>query len=264
MLARVVIAASVLAPVLLLLGYHFPRTREGWLNFAVMAVLNNIVPFGLIFFAQTRIPSGLAAVLNAATPLSALLVGRIFAGDALPWNKIVGIGLGMSGVAVLIGPEMHPGGTGELIGMLAVLLATLAYGFSGLWGRRLKAYPPLVSAATQLACSSVLLLPIVAATDRFWALPWPSNPVILSVVALAILSTALAYVIFFRIMASAGSNSVMLVTLLIPFSSIALGAAYLGERLSTQQLIGAAIIGSGLLLIDGRVIGITPPLPARS
>lgn len=83
-LARVVIAASVLAPVLLLLGYHFPRTREGWLNFAVMAVLNNIVPFGLIFFAQTRIPSGLAAVLNAATPLSALLVGRIFAGDALP------------------------------------------------------------------------------------------------------------------------------------------------------------------------------------
>ena len=257
-LARCAIAAAVLVPIVLALGMRLPRTWLGWRDFAIMAVINNIIPFALIFYGQTLIPSGIAAVLNGLAPLAALIVARIFAGEAIPGHKIAGILLGIAGIAILIGPEFRPGGTRQLVGMAAVVLAAISYGFSGLWSRRLKAYSPAVSSAAQMLCSGLLLIPIAGFADRFWTRPLPSRPVLAAVVALALLSTALAYVIFFRIIASAGATNAMLVTLLIPFSSIALGAAFLGETLTGLQIAGALVIGTGLLVIDGRLLGVAP------
>jgi drug/metabolite transporter (DMT)-like permease len=258
-LMRCVIAALVLAPVLWLLGYTFPNTREGWHDFVIMAILNNVIPFGLIFYGQKIIPSGLAAVLNATTPLMSLLVVRFIAGEAWSANKLPGVLIGLAGVGVLVGPEAFGGATlGNALGMLACLGATIAYGVSGLWSRRLKAYPALVSAASQMICSALLLIPIAGVSDRFWTIGMPSHTVLLAIVALGVLSTALAYILFFEIIRRAGALNAMLVTLLIPFTSITLGALYLGETLSTRQFAGAAIIGLSLLVIDGRLFGVKP------
>lgn len=258
-LVRCVIAALALAPVLALLGFTFPRTREGWRDFAVMAILNNIIPFGLIFYGQKVIPSGLAAVLNATTPLMSLLVTRLATGERWTANKLGGVLIGIAGVGVLVGPAAFGGATSaSLLGMLACLVATLSYGVSGLWSRRLTGYAAPVSAASQMICSSLLLIPIAGAVDRFWELALPTGPVLAAIVALGILSTAVAYVLFFEIIRSAGPLNAMLVTLLVPFTSITLGALLLGEALTPRQFLGAGIIGVSLLVIDGRLFGLKP------
>lgn len=263
-LTRCVIAVAVLAPPLLLLGFEFPKTRAKWRDYAVMAILNNVLPFTMIFYAQRHIPGGLASVLNATTPLMSLLVLRFIAGEPLTANKLAGVLIGLAGVAILIGPSAFAGTSIEAVAsMIVCLLATIFYGLSGLWGRRLTGYAAPVSAASQLTCSMLILLPIAAVVDRFWTLPMPSRPVILAVLGLSILSTALAYILFFRILASAGALNVMLVTLLVPFTSIALGVLVLGETLLMHQIIGALVIGVSLLVIDGRLFGITQT-PARS
>jgi drug/metabolite transporter (DMT)-like permease len=256
---RCLIAALALTPILYALGFVFPSTRAGWRDFVVMSVLNNIIPFGLIFYAQTVVPSGLAAVLNATTPLMSLLVLRFAAGEPLTTNKSAGVLIGLAGVAILVGPNaLGTASRASAFGMLAILAATLSYGFSGLWGRRLKNIAPPVSAASQLICSTLLMLPIAGFADRFWHLPMPAPAVLTAIIGLGVLSTALAYILFFTIMQSAGALNVMLVTLLIPFTSIALGALYLGESLNAHQIAGALTIGLSLLVIDGRLFGVKP------
>ncbi len=256
-LLRCVIATVALVPLLLLFGYRFPDTRGGWRDFAIMSILNNIIPFALIFYGQQVIPSGLAAVLNATTPLTSLLVTRLIAGETWSANKLPGILIGLVGVAVLVGPDAFGGATlANALAMLACLAATISYGLSGLWSRRLTSYSAPVSAASQMLCSTLLLLPIAGAVDRVWTIGMPSQAVMLAVLALGLLSTALAYILFFEIIRNAGALNAMLVTLLVPFTSITLGALYLGEALSTRQFAGAAIIGLSLLVIDGRLFGI--------
>lgn len=258
-LTRCVIAATALIPILLLLGFTFPSGRTAWRDFAGMAVLNNIIPFTLIFYGQKVVPSGIAAVFNATTPLMSLLVMRFVAGEGWTANKLSGVLIGLTGVAILVGLDALSGTSVAMAaGMLAILGGALSYGFSGLWGRRLKTYPAPISAASQLLCSSILMLPIAAVSDRFWTLPMPSQGALLAILALGILSTAIAYILFFEIMRSAGALNVMLVTLLIPFTSIALGALYLGETLSARQMAGATVIGLSLLVIDGRLFGVKP------
>jgi drug/metabolite transporter (DMT)-like permease len=259
-LVRCAIGALVLAPIAIAMALKMPTSWATWRDLAVMSILNNVIPFTLIFYAQKIVPSGVASVLNATTPLFALTLAWWFAGDALAKNKLAGIVVGLIGVVVLIGPAGLTGKSVSALGMFAILCATLFYGLSGLWGRRLKSIPPLVTALCQLTCSTLMLIPIAGISDQFWTLPWPSQQVLWSVLALATLSTALAYIIFFEIMAKAGSSNVMLVTLLIPFTSISLGTLLLGETLTLQQIIGGLIIGFGLLVIDGRLFGISPTL----
>ena len=254
-LLRCAIAAAVLLAAALALGHTLPRAAGAWRDFAVMAVLNNVIPFALIFTGQTMIPSGLASVANATTPLMTLLVARLVAGERLSRNKFVGVGLGIVGVAVLVGPSALVGDKASVLGTLLVIGGAFSYGCSGLWGRRFKATPPIITAAMQLSASTLMVLPIAALSDQFWRLPMPSAPIVASVLALSIMSTALAYILFFRIMAEAGSNNVMLVTLLIPISAIGIGAWHFGERLAPNQFAGAAIIAASLLVIDGRLFG---------
>lgn len=253
-LARVGIAALMLAPLVVILGLRLPSSAADWLPFIVQAVINNVIPFTLMVYGQQRIASSLAAVLNATTPLFTLIVARLFAGEALTASKVIGVLLGVAGVGVLMGPAALTANTSSVIGMLCILGGTLSYAFSALWMRRLRHIPPLVSSAAQLTCSTVLLLPIAALFDRFWLLPVPSGPAMLAVLALAVFSTALAYIVFFRISASAGPSNVMLVTLLIPVTATLLGVLLLGEALTLHQVAGALIIASGLAVIDGRLL----------
>jgi len=252
--ARVALAALLLAPLALIAGYRLPATPAAWRPYVVLALLNNVTPFTLMVYGQTRIASALAAVLNATTPLFTLLLARLFAGEPLSAAKLVGVGLGIAGVAVLMGPAALGLDTASAVGMLCILAGALSYGFAALWMRRLRGTPPLVSAAAQLLCSTVMLAPLAACVDRFWALPVPSATAMAAVVGLALFSTALAYVVFFRINATAGPTNVMLVTLLIPVTATALGVLILGEALAPNQIAGALIIASGLVVIDGRLL----------
>jgi len=253
-LSRVAIAAVALLPLVFLVGLRLPATLDGWQPFIVQAIINNVVPFTLMVYGQQRIASGLAAVLNATTPLFTLIVARLFAGEALTASKVAGVLLGVAGVGILVGPDALGANASSVIGMMCILGGTLSYALSALWMRRLRHIPPLVSSAAQLTCSSVMLLPMAAAMDRFWLLPVPGTPAILAVLGLALVSTALAYIVFFRVSASAGPANVMLVTLMIPVTAAALGVLVLGETLTVNQIAGALVIASGLVVIDGRVL----------
>jgi drug/metabolite transporter (DMT)-like permease len=250
-LGRVGLAALALVSLVFLVGERLPTTVTGWWPFVVQAVVNNVIPFTLMVYGQHRIASGLAAVLNATTPLFTLVVARLFVGEALSASKLAGVVLGIAGVGVLVGPEALNSNASSAIGMLCILGAALSYAVSALSMRRLRQIPPLVSSAAQLTCSTAMLLPLAGAIDRFWLLPVPGWPATLAVLGLALLSTALAYIVFFRINATAGPTNVMLVTLLIPVTATLLGVLILGETLTSHQVAGALVITSGLLVIDG-------------
>jgi drug/metabolite transporter (DMT)-like permease len=254
-LARVALAALMLAPVVRILGVAWPSRLATWRAYAVLAVFNNVLPFSLIFYGQTRIASAVAGVLNATTPLFTLIVARLFAGEPLSPAKVCGVVIGILGVGVLMGLDTASADASSTIGMLCVLGAAASYGLATLWMRRLQGLPPLVSAEAQLVCSTLMLLPLVAFMDRFWTLPMPGPTAIGAVLGLAAFSTALGYILFFRLNASVGPTNVMLVTLLIPVTATGLGALVLGERLALNQIAGALIIASALVVIDGRLIG---------
>jgi len=261
---RVAFAALALNVVLVIAGRPLFRRGTPWRSFAVMGALNNLVPFGLIFWGQTQIASGLASILNATTPLFSLLVAHFIARDErIGGLKLGALLLGLGGVVVLMGPRAITT-TPDIASQLACLGAALSYAFAGVYGRRFgrMGVAPLDAAAGQVTASTMLILPIMLMVDRPWELPvLPSLPTWSAIMGLALLSTALAYVLYFRILAAAGPTNLLLVTFLIPVTAIGLGALVLGERLELQQFAGMVLIGLALALIDGRLARF--PRPAK-
>jgi drug/metabolite transporter (DMT)-like permease len=228
-----------------------------------MGVLNNVIPFTLIVWGQSHIASGLASILNATTPLFTVIVAHYFTTDErLTGHRLLGVIVGFAGVAVMIGAAALRTLNADVLAQLAVLGAALSYGLSGVYGRRFKAMgiPPLATAAGQLTASSIILVPVALVVDRPWTLPMPSTQAVLSILCLAIVSSAFAYLIFFRLLARAGATNVGLVTFLIPVSAILFGVTLLGETLELRHMAGMVLIGLGLVLIDGRLV---PSLSAR-
>jgi drug/metabolite transporter (DMT)-like permease len=255
-LARVAIASAALTVVVKLTGRALPEGRKAWLSLLVMAVLNNLIPFSLIFAGQTAIPSGLAAILNATTPLFTVVVMHLFTTDEKATApKLAGLALGFAGVVLLLGPAVTGALDTPLWALVACLAAAVSYAFSGLWGRRIRklGIDPTVTAWGQVTWTALLMLPVVAIADRPWTMPLPGSTTILALLGLGILSTAVAYVIFFKILDSAGPTNLMLVTFLIPVSAVLLGSLVLGERLAWNQFAGMSLIGLGLAAIDGRI-----------
>lgn len=262
-LARVGMAAFALLLVVRLSGQSMRVGGRMWLAFFGMGLLNNLIPFGLIFWGQIQIASGLASIINATTPLFGVVVAHLFGQDEKATGlKLAGVGAGIVGVAILMGPDAVGGLSGALLPQLACLAAALSYAFAGLYGRRFRGLPPLVTAAGQVSATTLMTIPLVVIFHPPWLLPVPSAKVALSLVGLALLSTALAYVIFFRIMRRAGGTNVMLVTFLIPVSAILLGSALLGEALQPRHFLGMAAIAAGLALIDGRLFRTARTRPA--
>ncbi|CAO3447690.1 DMT family transporter [Azospirillum largimobile] len=253
---RVALAALALGGLLRLLGTPMPRDWRTWTAFFGMGTLNNLLPFCLIVWGQTQIASGLASVLNATTPLFGVVVAHVLTRDErMTGNRLAGMLVGFAGVAAMIGPAAW-GGLGDgLLPQVAVLGAALSYAFAGIFGRRFKGMgvSPMITATGQVAASSLMLVPVALLVDRPWTLPLPTPATWGAVAGLALLSTALAYVIFFRVLASVGATNLMLVTFLIPVSAILLGSLFLDERLAVRHGVGMALIAAGLAAIDGRL-----------
>jgi drug/metabolite transporter (DMT)-like permease len=252
---RVCLAALLLVPLLRIYGVGWPRGVSGWTPFLAIGLFNNVLPFSLIVTGQTYVPSGLASILNATTPLFTVVVMVAAGEEALQPRRVVGVITGLVGVVILRGNAAGLG-TGQGIGILLCLAGAFSYGLAALVARRLPSTAkPLGTATFQMLASAVMMLPIAAWFDRPWQLPMPGALTSLVVLGLAVLSTALAYIVFFQILRRSGATNVMLVTLLIPLTAILLGYLVLGEPISVHELAGAVVIGSALLIIDGRLFG---------
>lgn len=255
-LGRVGFAAVVLIILAYATGHRMPGNARPWGAFFVMGGLNNLIPFSLIFWGQTYIASGLASILNATTPLFTVVLAHFLTSDEkMTANRLGGVVLGILGVTVMIGPEALEGLGLHLLAQFAVLGAAVSYAFAAIFGRRFKGTAPLVVAAGQVTATTVMMCPVALIIEQPWALPAPGLITWGAVAGLGLLSTALAYVIYFRILATAGATNLLLVTFLIPVSAILLGTTILGERLDAGQFYGMAIIGFGLAAIDGRPLG---------
>ena len=251
---RVALGAAMLLPLLRIRGIGFPKGVRGWKPFFVMGLLNNVIPFSLIVAGQIFIPSGLASILNATTPLFTVLVMAAAGEEALQARRVAGVALGLAGVIVLRGWGIETQ-TGQGLGILLCLGGALSYGFAALAARRmLKDSAPLGTATFQLMASTLMMAIVAGAVEQPWHLAMPGVATWLAVLGLAALSTALAYIVFFQIIQRSGATYVMLVTLLIPVTAILLGWLVLGEPLSMREIAGAIVIGSALIVIDGRAL----------
>lgn len=253
---RVALAAVILLAVLRLTGQRLPRSGKVWAAFFGMGMLNNVIPFSLIVAGQQSVASGVASILNAATPLFGVIFAHLLTQDEkLTPLKLAGVIVGFLGVAVMIGPDAISGLGGNLAAQMMILAGAASYAFAGIFGRRFKAMGvlPMATATGQVIASSIILLPLVLVIDRPWTLPAPGWDAIAALIGVAAISTAFAYFLYFRILASAGATNLLLVTFLIPISAILLGTAFLSEALLPRQIAGMALIGLGLSLIDGRL-----------
>jgi drug/metabolite transporter (DMT)-like permease len=266
-MARVGLAALILNIFVLALGMRMPREPRIWAAFFAMGLLNNAAPFCLIVWGQSHIASGLAAILNATTPLWTVIVAHFLTADErMTGKRIAGVILGFLGVAVMIGPDAFGGLAANILAEFAVLLAALSYAFAGVFGRRFARWgvQPIVTATGQTTASTLVLAPIALIADRPWALAAPSLATWGALIGIAALSTALAYVLYFRILATAGATNLLLVTFLIPVSAILLGVFVLGERLDPRHFVGMGLIGLGLAAIDGRLLDLASSSARRA
>ena len=253
---RVAVAAVALLAVMRLTGEHLPRDRHAWTAFVGMAILNNVLPFVLIVWGQHHIASGLASILNATTPLFTVLIAHwLTLDERLTPLKAAGVIVGFAGAVVMIGSDVLAGLGGGLLAQLACLGGALSYAFAGVFGRRFRrmGVPSLATAAGQVIASTALLLPVMLLVDKPWTLAMPHAATLAAILGVGTLSTALAYMLYFRILAAAGATNLLLVTFLIPVSAILLGALVLGETLLPRHFGGMALIGIGLACIDGRL-----------
>ncbi|RKF16849.1 DMT family transporter [Roseovarius spongiae] len=254
-LHRVFWAIPLLALVVRARGAAIPRAPRVWGAYLVMGALNNALPFTLIFWGQTRIESGLAAILNGTTAVfGAVVAGLLLADERLTGRKIAGAALGLAGVAVVMGWEALASFDPRNTAQLAVIAAALCYALASVWAKRtLSAQAPQMNALGMLAGSCVLMAPLALIVDGpprvdLGAGTWAA------LLALAVCSTSLAYLLYFAILRRAGAANLMLVTLIIPPFAVALGAAFLGEAPGTRALAGFAVIATGILVTDGRVL----------
>ena len=256
-LGRVGIAAIALNLVVVATGQWMPSSLKTWGLFLVMGVLNNLIPFSLIFWGQTHIGSGLASVLNATTPLwTVLLAHWMTADERLTSGRIVGVLLGLGGVAIVFGLDALRGLGANVLAQVAVLGATLSYAFAGIFGKRFKGLSPYVTAAGQVTCTTALMIPIVLLVERPGQLLEASTTTLGALAGLGLLSTAVAYILYFSLLARAGATNVLLVTLLIPVSALLLAAVVLGEGLDVRHFAGMGLIGLGLVAMDGRLLAL--------
>lgn len=225
-----------------------------WRPFLILGLFNNVLPHSMIFLGQTEIGAGLASILNATTPIWTVIVAHLMTEDEkLTVRKISGTLIGLAGTVVLFAPQLAIGADAPLWAMALPLAAAISYGFAAVWGRQFRDVAPPVAAAGQLTASTLIILPVVLLHDAPWQLPMPPLGAVSAVLALAFLSTALAYILYFRLISTAGATNASLVTLLVPPSAILLSTMFLGERMGAEDWLGLVFIILGLLILDGRL-----------
>lgn len=238
-------------------GDSIALPRSVWGSILLLALLNNAIPFALFGWGQTHIASGLASILNATTPIWGVVVAHFFTRDErMTPRKVAGVLLGFGGVAMMIGPSLLSSFGTSALAQLACVVASLSYALAAVWARRFKTMglPPLTVTTGQLTAGALMMLPVAFVADRPWIHPLPPTEAWAAIAALALVCTAFAYVLYFKLIDSAGATNALLVTLLVPPTAILLGAAFLGEALAPQDFAGLFLIALGLAAIDGRAV----------
>lgn len=253
--ARLILATLALYAVVRLTGVKMPTGARTWAAFGWLGLLNSAVPFSLFAWGQTHIGGGLASIINATTPLFTVLIAHALTRDEkMTTGHVLGAGIGLAGVIAMIGADAGSILNNAVLAQLACLVASILYAYAGVFGRRFAAMgiKPLAAATAQLGVSAVIMLPVMLVVDQPWTLSPPSGAVLAAVISQAIFSTALAFVVFFHLLATAGATNVALVAFLNPITAIFLGVAFLGEGIEVANLYGMLVIGVGLAAIDGR------------
>ncbi len=254
-LHRVFWAVPALLIVVLCQGLTIPRSIRTWFCYLVMGALNNAIPFSLIFWGQTNLGSGLASILNSTTAFFGVVVaGVLLIDEPLTPRKIIGALFGIFGVAAIMGLDALTHFDLRNLAQLAILGAALSYAFAGVWGKRfLSEHPPLMNAFGMLVGSTLLMIPVAFLSEGTPTLSL-STEVWASLIAIAIFSTSIAYLLYFKILARAGSANLMLVTLLIPPIAVGLSVTILGEEMGSEAMFGFGLIAVGLVVTDGRLL----------
>ncbi|MBM3344983.1 MAG: EamA family transporter [Betaproteobacteria bacterium] len=236
-------------------GFPIRRSWRTWRDLAIMGFLNNFLTFNFTTYGQTHINAGLAAIIAASAPLFVVLLSHFLTHDEkMTRRKVAGVMAGIAGVAVIMGLDAIRGIGAHVWAQFAVLCSAVAMASAGIFGRRLKNVPPVVSAGGQAACSMLLMIPIAIIVDRPWELTMPGAATWGSIAGLAIIGSGVSYVLFFRLLATVGATNVILVNVLTPVSAVLLGVLFLGEHIELRHLAGMLMIAAGLATIDGRVL----------
>lgn len=251
--ARCAIAALFLLVYARANGLSLPTEAATWKALLGLAVMNTVVPFSLIFWGQIHITSSLASILNATAPLFSIVLAHFLTSDdRMTMPRAIGVAVGFVGTVIMIGVDALRDVGVHVLGQLAIVLAAFFYACSGVYGRRFKALPPAVVAVSILMLGSAMLLPLAALVEQPWKLAVPSLPAAAATLGVGILSTGLAFLIYFRVLARAGAVNLQLVAFLIPVSAILFGVGLLNERLEPRHMAGMGAIALGLAIIDGR------------
>ena len=256
---RLTIAAAGLWAYVHLKRERLALPRQFWGSILLLALLNNALPFALFGWSQTHIASGLASILNATTPIWGVVVAHFFTHDErMTRGKVAGVLLGFGGVATMIGPSLLSSLGSGAVAQLACVAASLSYALAAVWARRFKrqGISPLSVTTGQLTAGAILMLPLCIIVDRPWTHSFPPLTAWGAILALALLCTALGYVLYFRLIATSGATNALLVTLLVPPVAILLGSLFLGETLAPQDFVGLGLIALGLAAIDGRLLNL--------
>ncbi|MET4388436.1 drug/metabolite transporter (DMT)-like permease [Bradyrhizobium sp. F1.4.3] len=256
--ARVAIAAILLILIAAAQGHSLPHQRSVWAAFLVQGLLQSALPFTLISWGEMHIASGLAGVLNATPPMFVLVIAMLTGRGrrTISSQKIAGVGLGLAGVVVTIGVDAISAiGTVAPLAQAAVLGASLCYAVAPIWGQRFSDFPAIVTAAGAMSCAAILMVPAAIVVEQPWTLA-PTPQAITAVFGLAVVCTALAMVIYFRLIRTLGPLGTTSGSYLRAGFAVALGIAWLGEDFAWSILAGMALIVAG-------VIAVTVPLPAR-
>lgn len=252
---RVSLAACILWLVVLATRTPLPARGRVYAEIILLGLFNNALPFTLIVTGQTRIGSGIASILNATTPFFTVIVANIWLHDErLTLQKLIGVITGIAGVTAMIGVNALSEAHLNLLAELCLIGASISYAVGSSYARRFRQLPPLLLATGMTTTAAFFMVPLSLIHDRPWELAAPPTSSVIAVLMLASLCTAFAYLLFFRILKSAGATNVQLVTFLVPVSAILLGILFLGESLELRHVFGMLTIGAGLALMDGRLI----------
>jgi drug/metabolite transporter (DMT)-like permease len=258
--ARLLSGALPLALWLLYQEKTLPTKLRFWASVMIMGVLNNFLPFNFIAFGQLYVTGGMASIVNANTAFMGVIVSSLFLSrEPATWNRVVGVIIGVTGVAVAIGvtPMLPTADANDLLlGSLAIIVATIAYAFAGVWGKiKLAEYSPTQSAVGMLICSSVISVLcsfVISGPPSLTIINHPFD-LLKVVLGLGVLGTALAYPLYFRILEVAGSSNLMLVTIIVPVFAIILDAILLSQFVTGSDFFGFALVAAGLFIMDGRL-----------
>lgn len=252
-LGRVGLAALLLYGVLRWQNGRLPRSWQTWKHLTVVALCHNAIPFILFAWGEQYVASNIASILNGTIPLFTILLAHfVIHDDRLTLAKIVGVLIGFVGIVVLLLPTFSSQIVAPVWGVLGITLACFLYAVAIVYSRNhLRGLPPLVAPTGQMIVASLALLPFVLLVDRPWTAVWPSWPSLLSVVGLAVLGTALAFMVYYRLLEQASATHVSMVTYIMPLFGIILGAIFLDESLTVEMALGTGLILIGVFIVNG-------------